>query len=142
MSTTATTSSTLSSHLLPLPPPPPLRPLTHTHTRTHTHTHTRTHTHTDRHASAEPEEREKEEGLFKEVSEAYQVLSDERKRSRYDSGQDLEDMQGMDVDASSLFTQMFGGGFGGMHGFGGGFGGGRRSQTFTFAGPGEYSFAF
>lgn len=45
----------------------------------------------DRHATATPEEREKEEVIFKEVSEAYQVLSDSRRKHRYDSGQDLED---------------------------------------------------
>ena len=33
----------------------------------------------DRHASAEPEKREEEEKIFKEVSEAYSVLSDSRK---------------------------------------------------------------
>lgn len=55
--------------------------------------------HPDRHAAAEPEVREAEEKIFKEVSEAYTVLSDPNKKGRYDSGQDLEDMQGMgDVD--------------------------------------------
>ena len=40
---------------------------------------------------ASPEERAKEEVIFKEVSEAYQVLSDSRRKHRYDSGQDLEE---------------------------------------------------
>ena len=49
----------------------------------------------DRHADAEPMVREEEEKKFKEVSEAYSVLSDSRKRHRYDSGLDLEEMGGM-----------------------------------------------
>lgn len=47
---------------------------------------------TDRHASAEQEVKEKEEQTFKEVSEAYSVLSDERKRERYDNGHNIEEM--------------------------------------------------
>ena len=49
--------------------------------------------HPDRHVSAEPEVREKEEKIFKDVSEAYSVLSDLKKKSRYDSGQDLDELE-------------------------------------------------
>ncbi len=48
--------------------------------------------HPDRHVAAEPEEREKEEKIFQEVSEAYSVLSDQRKKMRYDSGQEMGGM--------------------------------------------------
>lgn len=47
--------------------------------------------HPDRHANADESVKIEEERIFKEVSEAYSVLSDSTKRARYDNGQDLED---------------------------------------------------
>ena len=73
-----------------------------------------------------------------QVGEAYAILSDEKKRRMYDSGQDLEDSGGHgfhDVDPNSIFQAFFGGG-GGMGGMGG--------QHFQFGGaPGHgQSFSF
>ena len=75
------------------------------------------------------------------VGEAYAILSDEKKRRMYDSGQDLEDGGGHgfhDVDPNSIFQAFFGGGMGGMggHGMGG--------QSFHFGGApgGSQSFSF
>lgn len=50
--------------------------------------------HPDRHANASVEEQRKQEGHFKEVGEAYTILSDTQKRTRYDTGQDIEEEQG------------------------------------------------
>jgi DnaJ-class molecular chaperone len=47
--------------------------------------------HPDRHANATDEEKKEEEKKFKEVGEAYSILSDPVKKTRYDSGQDIED---------------------------------------------------
>ena len=96
---------------------------------------------------AKPEDREKSEEMFKNIAEAYSVLSDKEKRRRYDLGQDPEGKE-MDGDAFNIFKTFFGGnddgfsfesrgsgkGSGGHFGFPGfsSFGGGKKSNVFTF----------
>lgn len=53
--------------------------------------------HPDRHASASDAEKKEQEKKFKELGEAYSILSDPKKKARYDSGQDMEDF-----DASGM----------------------------------------
>uniref|UniRef100_A0A3Q2QLE9 DnaJ homolog subfamily C member 7 n=1 Tax=Fundulus heteroclitus TaxID=8078 RepID=A0A3Q2QLE9_FUNHE len=67
--------------------------------------------HPDRHSGASTEVQKEEEKKFKEVGEAFSVLSDSKKKARYDSGQDLEDdgMNMGDFDANNIFKAFFGG---------------------------------
>jgi len=77
--------------------------------------------HPDKNSNGTEEEKKIAEEKFKDITEAYEVLSDERKRARYDAGDDLESMGGHGhggMHGAELFAQMFGGG-----GFGGGGGG-------------------
>ena len=95
----------------------------------------------DRHSSASEEEKKDAEKKFKEIGEAYGVLSDPKKRARYDQGHDIDDLEGhghgysSDIDPNQIFQAFFSQG-----------GGGGGSQHFTFGGqggmPGGFSFQF
>jgi DnaJ family protein C protein 7 len=49
--------------------------------------------HPDKQASKSEEEKKQAEAMFKSIGEAYEVLSDPEKKSRYDSGVELEDLE-------------------------------------------------
>ncbi|KYN11879.1 PREDICTED: dnaJ homolog subfamily C member 7 isoform X1 [Trachymyrmex cornetzi] len=61
--------------------------------------------HPDRHVNASEGEKREQEKKFKEVGEAYGILSDPKKRSRYDRGHDLDDNEGgfQDMDPNAMF---------------------------------------
>jgi len=93
--------------------------------------------HPDKHP---PEQREEAEKKFKELNEAYGVLSDENKRQQYDAGADLEEIEqggGHGFHGGAVPEEMFASFFGG--GGGGGGGGGRGRQR---PGGGGFSFHF
>lgn len=94
--------------------------------------------HPDRHSNASDEEKREQEKKFKELGEAYSILSDPKKRTRYDNGYDLEDGEGVaDIDPNHIFQAFFGGPGGftftssGSSGYG---------QGYSF--PGGFSFQF
>lgn len=47
--------------------------------------------HPDRHSAATDAEKKEQEVKFKEIGEAYAILSDPNKKARFDSGQDMDD---------------------------------------------------
>jgi len=102
--------------------------------------------HPDRQSSKSQEEKEKAEVIFKDVNLAYEVLSDEVKKRKYDSGVDVEDLDNPHAGQGGMHGG-FPGGHGGMGGvdpnvlfemfmrqqhggMGGGMGGGRGGFHF------------
>ena len=88
------------------------------------------------------------EKKFKEIGEAYAILSDPEKKRMYDSGVDPNDPEsGMgfhsaNIDPTQIFQMFFGGGggMGGMDDMGGGMGGGFPGGMFGGMGGGHKQF--
>jgi DnaJ family protein C protein 7 len=94
--------------------------------------------HPDRHANASEEVRREQEKKFKELGEAYGVLSDPKKKSRYDNGHDIEELDGCgDIDPNGVFQAFFNGAgpfnFGGSH---------HGPNGFSNSFPGGFTFQF
>ena len=82
--------------------------------------------HPDKHVDDSPEDKKAAEEKFKEAAEAYDVLSDENKKARYDKfghagvdGQAGPDFSQGFGNLNDILNNLFGGSFGGFGGFGG-----------------------
>ena len=107
------------------------------------------------HPDKNPDDKDAE-NKFRDVGEAYEILSDPQKKERYDSGVDLQDPAemfgggmggspfgggmggGVQIDPEMLFNMM--GGMGGMGGGGGSRGGGGPTFSFSTGGAGGSPF--
>lgn len=76
--------------------------------------------HPDRHSNASEDEKRTQETRFKELGEAYNILSDPKKRTRYDCGYDEDGSSYSEVSPNDIFRSFFSemptnfnGGFGG-----------------------------
>jgi len=93
--------------------------------------------HPDRHTNASEAEKKEQEKKFKEVGEAYAVLTDPKKRSRYDNGLDLDGNGmdgGFDIDPNNLFQAFWSSGAPG-----GGFSSSQGPFHYTFSQGGNHS---
>jgi len=61
--------------------------------------------HPDRHSNAPDDIKKEQEKKFKELGEAYSILSDPKKKSRYDCGQDIENSG--DYDPYNIFQTFY-----------------------------------
>lgn len=114
--------------------------------------------HPDKWSQASEAEQKTAEQNFKEIGEAYAVLSDDQKRARYDQfghagmdgsgaggGNPFEGFGGAGFDPMDIFNAFFGGGAGGRGGRRGGFytnmggGGGNPFAGFGFGGGNPFS---
>lgn len=89
--------------------------------------------HPDKHSGASEQKRKEVESEFQEVAEAYEVLSDDEKRAKYDRGEPVFENQGGGGQQGRRgfpFHHFARGGGGGFPG--GGFGGGGPGNTFHF----------
>jgi DnaJ family protein C protein 7 len=97
--------------------------------------------HPDKQGMKTEEEKVAADKMFKDIGEAYSILSDPQKRQRYDDGADIEEIEqggggggghGFHGDPNDIFKMFFAGGGGGMGGGQSRGGGGGQSYSFSY----------